>query len=230
MMIRFSISIAAALTLSACEQNPSHVIASTATVIGVDLGQGQATSSVTGTLGYKRAEFALVPTNKVEPLRGSGASSDGGPGGAIGNGAADTADVVMELNYQGIFTGNGGIYQRLAVGRHAVQANATKALFSKAADGKIDAQAARVATQQIQVSGQQINAIAKCFDNSGAVNQAVRDPAIARATAEDARQFSATSVTALKQRTTTADLAEYLGDLGDGMVPGLFEALPANCR
>lgn len=230
MIIRLSTSLAAALALSACSHDPTHVIASTATVIGVDLGQGQATSAVTGTLGYKRAEFALVPTNKVTPQPGGGASADGSGGGVIGNGARDSANVVMELNYQGIFSSGGGIYQRLAVGPNAVEAPATKVLFAKAPDGKVDDAAVRIAIQEAEGERSKINLIAKCFDNGGTVDATVRDPVLAQAASANAVQFGATSVAALKRRTTTIELAEFLGDHGNGMVPGLFEALPANCR
>jgi hypothetical protein len=230
MITRLSIALAAALGLGACSHDPTHVIASTATVIGVDLGQGQATSAVTGTLGYKRAEFALVPTNKVQPQPGGGASADGGAGSALGNGARDSADVVMELNYQGIFSSGGGIYQRLAVGPNAVLAPASKVMFAKSPDGKIDEAAVRIANEESEVAQPKINQIAKCFDNGGAVDATVRDPVVTQAASANAVQFSTTAVAALKSRTTTAKLADYLGDLGNGMVPGLFDALPANCR
>jgi hypothetical protein len=229
---RLYLLVGAALA-SACAQNPTHVIASTATVIGVDLGQGQAPPTVTGTLGYKRAEFAIVPTDKRAPPAGAGASADTS-GTASSGSAKDVASVIMELNYQGIFSGGGGIYQRLAVGDAAVMQNpATALLFAKSPDGTVDAQSAAIAQAaagQMKVERDRINVIAKCFDNNGAVDTAKRDAAITQATGQAAVQFDSSSVTALKKRTTTADLAEFLGDFGNGMVPALFESLPSNCK
>ena len=229
MIVRVMFPTLTAVALTGCAHDPTHVIASTATIIGVDLGQGQATQTVTGTLGYKRAEFALVPTNKVAPAAGGGASSDSG-GGTSGGGAADVADVIMELNYQGIFSSGGGIYQRLAVGRNAVAAGAARTLFSKDPNGTISAKAVEIAKDGATIAAARINVIAKCFDTAGAVNAGARDPVIAQAAAKNAVQFDATSIGALKRRTTTVELAEFLADMGDAMVPGLFDALPPECR
>jgi hypothetical protein len=224
--------LASAALASACAQSPTHVIASTATVIGVDLGQGQATQAVTGTLGYKRAEFAIVPTDKSAPHAGGGASAD--PGGGAGGSAKNAASVIMELNYSGIFSNGGGIYQRLAIGDAAtIQNPATALLFAKNPDGSVSPQSAAIAQAaagHMVAERQHIDVIAKCLDNNGAVDATKRDAAIAKATGGAATQFSSSSVTALKKRTTTQALAEYLGDLGNGMVPGLFDALPDNCK
>jgi hypothetical protein len=229
---RLLLLVGAALA-SACAQSPTHVIASTATVIGVDLGQGQATQAVTGTLGYKRAEFAIVPTDKAETPAGGGASAD--PGGSASNRSArNAASVIMELNYSGIFSNGGGIYQRLAIGDAAtIQNPATALLFAKNPDGSVSPQSAAIAQAaagQFQTEQQQINAIARCFDNNGTVDATKRDAAIAKATGQAATQFSASSVTALKKRTSTQAFAEFLGDFGNGMVPGLFDSLPDNCK
>lgn len=222
----FLLLLAAALA-SACKQSPTHVIASTATVIGVDLGQGEATQAVTGTLGYKRAEFAIVPTDK----RTADTGTSGSGGNANAGSAKNAASVIMELNYQGIFSGNGGIYQRLAVGDAAVMQNpATTALFSKNMNGAIDPAIAKAATDQLDVERKRINAIARCFDNNGAVDAGKRDAAITQATSKAAVQFDPSSVNALKKRTTTTELAEFLGDLGSGMVPALFDSLPEECK
>jgi hypothetical protein len=219
---------------TACTNNPTHVIASTATVIGVDLGQSQATPTVTGTLGYKRAEFAIVPTDKSAPATGGGASADPG-GGASGGSAKNSASVIMELNYQGIFSGGGGIYQRLAVGDAAVTPSAaTLLLFAKSPDGTLSPQAAQVAqaaaASQVKVERDRINVIAACFDNGGTVDTTKRDAAITQATGKAAVQFDPSAVSALQRRSTTAELAEFLGDLGSGMVPALFDSLPSNCK
>jgi hypothetical protein len=136
----------------------------------------------------------------------------------------------MELNYQGIFSNGGGIYQRLAVGPNAVRAPASTVMFAKSPDGKIDEAAARIANEESKAAQPKINQIAKCFDNGGAVDATVRDAVVMQAASANAVQFNTTVVAALKRCTTTAELAEYLGDMGNGMVPGLFDALPANCR
>lgn len=114
------VALAASL-IPACAQAPHSVIAATGTVIGVDFGQ-DASSGVTGTLGYNRTELAIVPTNR----------SKGDEAGDSGNGAADTADVLMELRYQNIFSGEGGIYQRLAVGKTAVIQPGAALMFARA--------------------------------------------------------------------------------------------------
>jgi hypothetical protein len=111
------------------------VIASTATVIGVEISQNPATQAPQAKLGYNRGEFAFVPTNRHA-------------GEAAGNpqrGASDTANVIMELRYGGIFDlgPSSGIYQRLAVGETAVRQDGAALLFMKNAEGQIDPAAAR---------------------------------------------------------------------------------------
>jgi hypothetical protein len=234
MNTRLSLLLLSAALASACSQNSTHVIASTATVIGVDLGQGQGTPTVTGTLGYKRAEFAIVPTDKRTPVAGGGASADSG--GIDGGGSAkNAASVIMELNYKGIFSSGGGIYQRLAVGDAAViQSPAAALLFAKDADGTLDPQAAtritQAATSNMKVEGDRIKVIAGCFDNNGAVDPGKRDTTIAAATGKDPAQFDPSVVNAMKRRSTTPELARFLGDLGSGMVPALFDSLPDGCK
>ena len=119
-----------------CTTQGYSVIASTATTIGVGISQQPTNGSLDATLGYKRAEIAFVPTNR----NGGEASKDSKDGGA-----KDSADVIMELRYNGIFsTGeNSGIYQRLAVGLTAVQQPGALATFAKGPDGKIDPEALR---------------------------------------------------------------------------------------
>ena len=118
-----------------CAQQGYSVIASTATVIGVEVSQNPATQAPQAKLGYNRGEFAFVPTNRHA----------GETAGTTREGARDTANVIMELRYGGIFDlgPSSGIYQRLAVGEIAVQQDGAALLFMKNADGQIDPAAAR---------------------------------------------------------------------------------------
>lgn len=113
--MRTIIALLAAVLLAGCAAN-NTVLVSTATVIGVEVGQNPSTGMYHAKLGYNRGEFALVPsTNKYTP------------------------DVIMEIRYSGIFsTGEGsGIYQRLAVGSTAVSQPGAMAMFLKDPSGNI---------------------------------------------------------------------------------------------
>jgi len=104
------------------------VVAATGTVIGVEISQNPQTQMYQAKLGYNRGELAIVPSNRsgdVEP-------------GAVGGGAKDTADVIMELKYSGLFSSGGGIYQRLAVGTTAVKQPGAALMFLKDDSGNID--------------------------------------------------------------------------------------------
>ena len=107
------------------------IVAATGTNIGVEVSQNPANQAPYAKLGYQRAEWAVVPTNR---------SAEKDPGSAAG-GAAAHGDVLMELRYGGIFdTGpSSGIYQRLAVGETAVQQPGASLMFARNADGNIDA-------------------------------------------------------------------------------------------
>ena len=117
--------IASAVVLGGCANQGYSVIASTATTVGVGISQQPANGSVDATLGYKRAEFAFVPTNR----------NAGEVAGATGNGAKDSGNVIMELRYSGM--SDSGIYQRLAVGDLAVQQAGATLMFAKGPDGNV---------------------------------------------------------------------------------------------
>jgi len=119
--------------LTGCSTQGYSVIATTATTIGVGLGQQPANGTLDATLGYKRAEFALVPTNR----------NAGENAGDFKEGAADSAEVIMELRYSGIFTTSekGGIYQRLAIGKEAVKSDGAAIMFAKEPDGTMSTEA-----------------------------------------------------------------------------------------
>ncbi len=125
------------------------VIATTATVIGVELSENPATHVPVAKLGYNRAEFAYVPTNR----------SDESPGKR--SGAPEVADVIMELKYAGIFSWGkeGGIYLRLAVEPNAVKQPGAAYIFARDAGGAIEAEAAR--------------SIGEAFNRSQAIPQSI---------------------------------------------------------
>jgi hypothetical protein len=128
------ITVSAILLLQGCANQGYSVLASTGTVIGVEVSQNPATQVPQAKLGYNRAELAFVPTNRnAEPNAGN-----------TQQGARDAANVIMELRYGGIFdTGkSSGIYQRVAVGNIAVQQPGAAAMFIKNAEGDVDQKAA----------------------------------------------------------------------------------------
>jgi len=134
-----------------CTTTGSSVIAATGTIIGVEVSQNQTTQTPMAVLGYKRAEIAYVPTNRGTPDTTktgndeSGADKTANKSGlpSMGAGAKDSANVVMELRYVGIFDmgSASGIYQRLAVGDKAVSQPGASLMFAKDGTGKIDSTA-----------------------------------------------------------------------------------------
>jgi hypothetical protein len=130
--INFLFLIGVLLGTQGCATSDHAVLAATGTVIGVELSQNPATQVPQGKLGYNRAEFAYVPTNRNK--------SD--EAGQSGNGAADTAEVLMEIKYSDIFSSGSGIYQRLAVGKTAVSQAGAAYMFARDAEGKISPETA----------------------------------------------------------------------------------------
>lgn len=128
------VGVCGLVAMSGCASNSASVIAATSTNVGVEVGQQAANAGPSATLGYKRAELAIVPTNR----------SRDASAGTPGSGAMESANVIMELNYGGASggTGTGGIYQRLAVGSIAVAQGGAAALFAKDNNGNLSAEAA----------------------------------------------------------------------------------------
>ena len=130
-------------SLMGCTAKRDAVLAATGTNIGVEISEHPATQMPQAKLGYNRAEFAFVPTS-------AGSKSDGG------GSASDTADVVMELHYPGIFDfgPTSGIYQRLAVGKTAVTQPGAALLFARNMAGEVtdEASAALQAISKIPVT------------------------------------------------------------------------------
>jgi hypothetical protein len=128
----------ACLSLGACNGQEYYVIASTGTVIGVEVSQNPATQAPQAKLGYNRGELAIVPSNRPPCLTDEGQTTVAC--GQLGEGARDVPDVLMELRYGGIFdTGpSSGIYQRLAVGKIAVAQPGAALMFARDADGTLN--------------------------------------------------------------------------------------------
>ncbi|MEM9313086.1 MAG: hypothetical protein AAGA95_00540 [Pseudomonadota bacterium] len=123
--------VCTAMATGCVSNNGIAVLTTTGTTIGLSLGQDASGSGVETVLGYKRAEFAYVPTNR-----------DGGEkAGNSGDGARDSANVLTELYYGG--TKESVIYQRLAVGDIAVARMGAAALFLRDNTGTVDADTAK---------------------------------------------------------------------------------------
>jgi hypothetical protein len=124
-----------------CASGKHYVIASTGTVIGLEIAQNPTTQMYNAKLGYDRAELALVPSNRASGKKGDVST---------GNGAADTTDVMMELHYANIFSlSSSGIYQRLAVGKTAVSQPGAAIMFAKGKDGQLDPEVAKVISHAV---------------------------------------------------------------------------------
>lgn len=129
--------------LAGCASKDYYLVTSTGTVLGLELSQNQGTQTPQAKLGYNRAELALVPTNRSVCGTGDDGSERCTEVKGSHNGAADTAEVMMELRYGGFsFTGGGGIYQRLAIGREAVTQPGAAFMFARKADGSLDEETA----------------------------------------------------------------------------------------
>jgi hypothetical protein len=132
-----------------CTAKDHYVIASTGTIIGVDIAKDESQPAPHAKLGYNRAELAVVPTNRAncewrEATKDWSCAATQCSGNADCHGARDAADVLMELRYGGIFdTGkSSGIYQRLAVGSIAVQQPGASFMFARNDEGEITPAAA----------------------------------------------------------------------------------------
>lgn len=128
---------AVTISLAAAGCSSNTVIAATGTTIGVELAENPATHVPHAKLGYNRAELAYVPTNRPGP------QEEAPKDGKI-CGAEDTAEVLMEIKYAGIFSwgAGGGIYQRLAVGKTAVQQPGAAYMFARDVSGNLEPETA----------------------------------------------------------------------------------------
>jgi hypothetical protein len=117
MKIKYLLIIPALLVLVGCAALKDKTVVTTATVLGVSVAQNQGTGMYEAKLGYCRAEFVLTDTN--------------------------TTDILMEFKTSKLFsfTDNGGIYQRLAIGKTAVSAGGSTAMFLKDRSGNFNTNA-----------------------------------------------------------------------------------------
>lgn len=113
-------AVIVALVLCGCSSTNKNLIVTTGTVLGVEVAENPQTGLYQAKLGYGRAEFALVPTST--------------------NGV--TPDVIMELRYGGFFSSNGGIYQRLAIGKTACSQVPAAIMFGKDEQGNVSTNSA----------------------------------------------------------------------------------------
>jgi hypothetical protein len=212
-----ALAIAAAFALSGCAPNKTAVIAATGTTIGVELSQSQTTQAPMGVLGYKRAEFAYVPTN-VESTHGGG--------------ARDSANVLMELRYKGIFSfqSDSGIYQRLAVGDIAVAQPGAQIMFAKDDGGTVDEDAAgylAAAEKEISIEEIRIHRIVEYVANDdGSIDAAKRDGLLTTAAGKYPNIVTATVSARIKGAKSGRELAVLLSDDADRAVDPLYQSLP----
>jgi len=133
-----------------CTAVHDHVLATTVTVIGVQIHQKDQDKTPEVKIGYARSEFAFVPTDH-ETARNS---TDQGTKGPASGSARNSAEVLMEINAQGsIGLGTayqGGVYQRLAVGQTAVTQPGAAFMMAKNADGKLDKDSADAVSKALQ--------------------------------------------------------------------------------
>jgi hypothetical protein len=120
---------AAAIPLPGCSDTllRESVLANTETLIGLSVSQDPRTNLYQGRVGYARHELFLVPTAKRV---GANSESSGDP--------TSTPEVLGEIMADGTLPaaagqlgGRVGVYQRLAVGKQAVQSSAAVALLAR---------------------------------------------------------------------------------------------------
>lgn len=169
-------ALALAALAGGCSIDRHTVIASTGTTLGVELTQDRATQSPRMKVGYNRAELALVPSNRsAEKEPGSRLAAAlcekcaRGEAGCLtpekckaarqstrDGGATDTAEVLMEIRMQGGILFNGiqdaGLYQRLAVGKTAVQQPGASLMFARDKAGNLSTNAAQAVKEAVKAA------------------------------------------------------------------------------
>ncbi len=230
------------MLLHGCATSGGSVVAATATTIGVELSQSQATQTPTAVLGYKRAELAYVPTNRGYARKTTTTEdSDGKPittGDeglpSSGSGARDTANVLMELKYSGIFdwSSKSGIYQRLAVGDIAVAQTGAAVMFAKDDNGNVDANAAQyiaLAQQRITIENSRIGKIIPYVtDGYGAIDNSKIQGLVDAAQKTSPKIIQGTVITAIKTAKTGDELRKILTYELDFAIEPLYKSLPSD--
>lgn len=114
----------AVLGLTGCA-SPNSVVTTAQSVLGISVSENPATQLYEARAGLVLSQIAFVPCNTN--------------GGFV-------PDVIQEFRINNIFTG-GLVYQRLAVGKSAVEQPGASLMFSKDASGNVSANA----VQQLQL-------------------------------------------------------------------------------
>ena len=175
--LRLWCAFTTAWALAGCASDHA-VIASTATTIGVEVSSNPTTGAPTGVLGYRRAEFAFVPTNRAkvgEPVN-SQTPSD----------VSKVANVLMELNYSGTISTKGSIYQRLAVGTEAVTGQGAAVMFARDADGGLSPELAAAAVNGAKITLRNADKVLSCTVKDGKSDPAALGKIVARAAQDPA--------------------------------------------
>ncbi len=112
--------MALAFTVSGCKSLQNKIIVGTSTVLGFEIAQNPASQMYQIKFGYGRVELAIVPTNGVS--------------------------VLTELDFHNV-TGQGGLYQRMAVGTDAIRNSGF--MFAKDASGNLNPQTAEAVAKAV---------------------------------------------------------------------------------
>lgn len=157
----YSLMAGIAIALGGCAANQDNVLAVTGTVVGLQIHQKDADKTPEFKVGYARTEFAFVPTNRRTRSKDCCAGS-----------AEDSAEVLMEINAEGNLglgtAYQGGIYQRLAVGRTAVSQPGAALMMSKDRKGIIDSNTASVVARATQMGFTETKAAMLTLDSAAA--------------------------------------------------------------
>jgi hypothetical protein len=108
-------ALAAALLLTGCASDRC-IVTTAQSVLGVSVSENPATQLYEVRFGLVLSQIAFVPGNTNDP--------------------SSFPDVIQEFKVNNIFTG-GMVYQRLAVGKNAVQQPGASLMFAKDANGAV---------------------------------------------------------------------------------------------
>lgn len=170
--LRLWCAFTTAWALAGCASDHA-VIASTATTIGVEVSSNPTTGMPTGVLGYRRAEFAFVPTNRAKTSEQANPTTP--------SDVSKVANVLMELNYSGTMSTTGSIYQRLAVGTAAVTGDSAKVMFARDANGSLSPELAAAAIGSAKLTLRNVDTVLACTVKIGKSDPAALGKIVARA-------------------------------------------------
>ncbi len=240
--IKYYILTTCIIYIAGCANPSSSIIALTGTTIGVEISQSQTNQTPNAVLGYKRSELAYVPTNRGTAKKTTTNFENNTPTQTIneegiptsGSGARDSANVLMELRYMGIFNfgENTGIYQRLAVGDIAVAQPSATFLFSKDDKGSVNSSVADyVAGAQLEITreNRQIKSIISYVSNGADdINSETLKSLVEKAESTDQNIITKSVSNAIKSAKTGAELKALLSDKLDAAINPLHKNLPTD--